>query len=242
MDSSLNGIVRHLRGLYGRRNSIFLSSLMIRITFLNIAARDVQTVVRRNVGKDIIAIALARVFARVIAVADNFKELDITRGMFKKYPINYSDGISISYCSYCGSNNCKCPNERHSESKYLSRIGFVPSEIYSWKINHWCFHLEEIYGEKNKKKSIDSLVLRLYTEVSELMSLQALIPEINNTDEIEEQFSYEIADVIAWIIAIANYLNIDLEKAVLDRYGEGCWKCMKNPCNCGHFDFKQMDF
>lgn len=41
----------------------------------------------------------------------------------------------------------------------------------------------------------------------------------------------EFSDVFAWLVSIANILNIDVSKS-LERYKNGCPKCKKIPCCC----------
>lgn len=61
-------------------------------------------------------------------------------------------------------------------------------------------------------------------------------------DAIEWEFALELADTLAWIIAVANVLAIDLETAVLERFGGGCWKCRQTSCVCTHFDVSPVDW
>ncbi len=48
----------------------------------------------------------------------------------------------------------------------------------------------------------------------------------------ENGMKEEIADVLAWIFSLGNVLGIDVEEAVLSKYGEGCPRCRRNPCEC----------
>ncbi|WP_292467923.1 MazG nucleotide pyrophosphohydrolase domain-containing protein [Methanolobus sp.] len=42
----------------------------------------------------------------------------------------------------------------------------------------------------------------------------------------------ELADCFAWIGALANLYDIDLEAAFLEKYPDKCPTCRKNPCIC----------
>lgn len=42
----------------------------------------------------------------------------------------------------------------------------------------------------------------------------------------------EFADVIAWLASLANVLDVDLEKAALEKYDDRCPKCRASPCEC----------
>ena len=42
----------------------------------------------------------------------------------------------------------------------------------------------------------------------------------------------EFADVLAWLASLANVVNIDLESAAINKYGNKCPKCGQTPCKC----------
>ena len=42
----------------------------------------------------------------------------------------------------------------------------------------------------------------------------------------------EFADVFAWLCSLANLVNVDLEKAINEKYPGKCLKCNNNPCSC----------
>ena len=44
--------------------------------------------------------------------------------------------------------------------------------------------------------------------------------------------SAEFADVLAWLATIANVAEVDLERAVLEKYGSGCPGCGEMVCRC----------
>ncbi|MGB9590695.1 MAG: MazG nucleotide pyrophosphohydrolase domain-containing protein, partial [Candidatus Hydrothermia bacterium] len=48
-----------------------------------------------------------------------------------------------------------------------------------------------------------------------------------NREELEGEF----ADAAAWLFTVANLAGIDMENA-LRKYGTGCPKCGKTPCEC----------
>jgi len=52
-------------------------------------------------------------------------------------------------------------------------------------------------------------------------------------DADREQLASELADVTAWLLSFCNVADIDLERAVLERYGRGCPRCSSIPCVCG---------
>ena len=84
----------------------------------------------------------------------------------------------------------------------------------------------DLYFHRDKKRGIYKTFFWFIEEVGELST--ALKQEINNKKAISE----EMADVIAWVISLANLLDIDLEKALKNKYPQKCSKCGQNPCEC----------
>ena len=55
------------------------------------------------------------------------------------------------------------------------------------------------------------------------------------------EYAKEIADAMAWTIAVANMKNVDLEKATLNRFGNGCLRCESQNCSCGPFNMNPVE-
>ena len=109
-----------------------------------------------------------------------------------------------------------------------------------WSIKEWQGHLGELYGQKNKENGIINTTNRLFKEVAELMNLEYSITRDRiSMDEVEHEYGLELADCLAWTMAVSNYYDIDLQDAVLEKYGKGCIKCFQMPCICGPHNFKQ---
>jgi len=47
------------------------------------------------------------------------------------------------------------------------------------------------------------------------------------------ELAREFADVLAWLATIANIAGVDLNQAVLEKYGSGCPGCGNRVCSCG---------
>jgi len=125
----------------------------------------------------------------------------------------------------------------------LSRL-ILPDQL-DWSLTDWSRHLEALYGARNRENGIQNVMNRLFKEISEIFSLTMDIPFIKpdgTLDEIEREFALELADTLSWAIAVANMVGVDIEKAVLDRFGDKCWNCKKNPCECSHFNVQPVDW
>jgi len=225
----LKEMMKHFFLLYGRRNRIFLPSLRDRIDFLNLGIGDLEEAIRKEVSIQYFNIALARIVARIFCITEHFQELPLVEFMARKYPSRY--------CSYCHQFPCQCP-EKRPDAKLAESIS---DEQLDWSLKRWSFHLAALYGDRNRAKGIENILNRLFKEISELLSLEMRISHLaGSLDEIEKEFALELSDALAWTIAVANFFEIDLEEAVLERYGRDCWNCHFIPCRCTIFNLEPV--
>ena len=81
-----------------------------------------------------------------------------------------------------------------------------------------------LYGAKDDARGDAGTFLWLAEEFGELATaLRSGSPE---------ELALEMADVLAWLVTLANVRKVDLESAVLRKYGEGCPGCGSTPCRC----------
>jgi len=80
------------------------------------------------------------------------------------------------------------------------------------------------YGKKDELRGAERTYLWLVSEVGELAD--AIRRE--DTENVEE----EIADVLAWLLSLANVVNVDVQDVVLRKYQEKCPRCASSPCVC----------
>lgn len=84
--------------------------------------------------------------------------------------------------------------------------------------------MKQIYFKRDIKRGSDGTFNWLVDEVAELGE------ELKGSDRTATE--KEFADVIAWLVSLANIMDIDLEKAALAKYPNKCPKCQQNPCAC----------
>jgi NTP pyrophosphatase (non-canonical NTP hydrolase) len=84
--------------------------------------------------------------------------------------------------------------------------------------------IAEMYSDKDAARGIDGTFMWLMEEVGELAGALRQGPR--------ENLAAEFADVLAWLVTIANIAGVDLERAVLDKYGRGCPGCGQMVCTC----------
>ncbi|MDR1382501.1 MAG: nucleotide pyrophosphohydrolase [Planctomycetaceae bacterium] len=84
--------------------------------------------------------------------------------------------------------------------------------------------IREMYFEKDSQRGVAGTFMWLMEEVGELSTaLRSGTPE-----EIRGEF----ADVIAWLVTIANIVDCDLTTALAEKYGSGCPGCGQYVCTC----------
>lgn len=84
--------------------------------------------------------------------------------------------------------------------------------------------IREMYYEKDAQRGVDGTFMWLMEEVGEL----AAVLRDGSPEEQREEF----ADVLAWLVTIANVLEMDLTEAIVEKYGSGCPGCGQYFCRC----------
>ena len=84
--------------------------------------------------------------------------------------------------------------------------------------------IHELYHHHDSRRGVENTLDWFITEVYELYLA------VKNKANIED----EMADVLAWLLSLANLLNINLEDEFIRRYGGKCPKCMSIPCICDY--------
>ncbi|MCD1295999.1 nucleotide pyrophosphohydrolase [Methanocella sp. CWC-04] len=84
--------------------------------------------------------------------------------------------------------------------------------------------MKDLYSENDKTRGMEKTMLWFFEEVGELA--EAL------RKEDKREIEHEMADVFAWMVSIANMLDIDVEKACLSKYPMKCPRCGQIPCTC----------
>lgn len=81
-----------------------------------------------------------------------------------------------------------------------------------------------IYHLRDARRGRDKTFLWFLEEVGELTRAYRR--------EEQEKVGQEMADVVAWLISLANLLNVDLEEELLKKYPHQCPLCSAIPCQC----------
>ena len=84
--------------------------------------------------------------------------------------------------------------------------------------------IRDMYLEKDLARGADGTFMWLMEEVGELASALR--------EGSHEELAAEFADVLAWLVTIANVKNVDLSAAVAKKYGSGCPGCGLLVCTC----------
>ena len=85
--------------------------------------------------------------------------------------------------------------------------------------------IEKMYSHKDRARGSAGTFLWLMEEIGELAQAIA-------QGEPREAKAAEFADVMAWLVTLANVEGVDLDQALRAKYGEGCPGCGKMVCVC----------
>lgn len=85
--------------------------------------------------------------------------------------------------------------------------------------------IREMYSSKDAERGVDGTFMWFMEEVGELA---AALRE-DDRDELAAEF----ADVLAWLVTLANITGVDLAEAMQAKYGGGCPGCGEMVCTCG---------
>lgn len=82
----------------------------------------------------------------------------------------------------------------------------------------------ELYGTKDAARGDAGTFLWFAEEVGELATALR--------SGSAEELALEMADVLAWLVTLANVRGVDLEAAARRKYGATCPGCASIPCRC----------
>jgi NTP pyrophosphatase (non-canonical NTP hydrolase) len=84
--------------------------------------------------------------------------------------------------------------------------------------------IQQMYAAKDAKRGIEGTFLWFTAEVGELA-------EALRAGTAAERAG-EFADVLAWLVTLANLTGIDLQTAIEQKYARGCPGCQQFVCRC----------
>ena len=84
--------------------------------------------------------------------------------------------------------------------------------------------IDRMYSAKDRERGAAATFMWLCEEVGELAgALREGTPEHK---------AAEFADVMAWLITLANVSDVNLTEALMEKYGRGCPGCGRTVCVC----------
>ena len=109
----------------------------------------------------------------------------------------------------------------------------------SWTLSRLQQLIDVMYSDKDRERGIEGTFMWFMEEVGEL---SAELREAGSFDENERRnrnpgsshsrLESEFADVLAWLVTMANVMNISLTEAMQNKYGSGCPGCGMMICRC----------
>ena len=106
---------------------------------------------------------------------------------------------------------------------HKNTIGFT-KYLYFYLYLYVLFFCQVTIAHNDRRRGATATMLWLVEEVGEL----AEAVRRDDIDGVKE----EIADCFAWVGALANLYDIDLETAFLAKYPDMCPTCGEKPCIC----------
>jgi len=103
--------------------------------------------------------------------------------------------------------------------------------------------IRKMYFEKDVARGVSGTYMWLAEELGELASDLRKVEQLRQADssdaesqskleKVEANLKTEFADVIAWLVTIANVVDVDLVDALTEKYGDGCPGCGNFVCDC----------
>jgi diguanylate cyclase (GGDEF)-like protein len=236
-EQSLNDWHHMFKSIYGNRNSerdeFKLFAHMAEV------AGGFSKIVRKSSNPAEVTFFLGKSLAWFSALATKLGFGDLETVVWRKYP-----GI----CPYCGENRCTCKYDRPIhvlDNATLRRFELANRMARPVDLRGWQDLFSRIYGIPNRilgntdrtdvstRSQLLVAMNRLYEEMGELaesIRLQHITPIA---------VSSELADVFAWIMAVANLLpehlndsEFDLQSALWLQYPGKCNYCFASQCIC----------
>ena len=103
--------------------------------------------------------------------------------------------------------------------------GELAMDVHSMDIRDFQRLIEKMYSHKDRQRGSAGTFLWLTEEIGELAAAIA-------GNQTKEQKAAEFADVLAWLVTLANVEGIDLSEALHAKYGQGCPGCGLMVCKC----------
>lgn len=84
--------------------------------------------------------------------------------------------------------------------------------------------IRRTYRARDGRRGIDRNTLWFVEEVGEFAEA------VRKRDR--KAMAEEAADVVAWLASVCDLAKVDLERALVAKYGKGCPRCAAIPCSC----------
>lgn len=230
LGAPLKEVLEFSDGLTRERNERNFHTLADRVDHLALGGGELLKSVHVGDTKILPSVS-AKITLRIFTVLQGLDAMNgLVQTLMEKFP--------ESGCSYCGGKPCRCAVDRPQ-----AKASVLPSESQrQWSVSEWQKHLKAVYGNSNKDKGgLLWAASRLSSEIKEVLEARMRMDRETSPELIEKykrETISELADSFAWVCAVCNELNANLDSEFVTRYGKGCQHCGKYPCACGPFEWK----
>lgn len=209
-----------LSGTFRQRNSYFVGGPKERAAEMQKAVAEFLRHWRKGERAQMEQ-CLASALAWAFSLLDAFGEVPWRYALAEKF--------GGRLCSYCGHEQCECPDKRPAPSFFADETEI--KEALGFSLRQWMDRLEKKYGHRNRSLGVQNAVGRLYEELTEVTNL-IMGPDTLTPLGFSQEMKGELADLLTWVLTVAYVAEIDLEKAMEQRYGNGCPTCRGRVCAC----------
>lgn len=142
--------------------------------------------------------------------------LDLERIVWAKYP---------GLCPYCeATQHCSCLTQKEKpQDLYRNDNGTLPFSLDAWQAM-----FERIYGRVNRIVARNAIVSHLGEELAEVSTAF----KFRGSREGMQELEHELADVFAWIMALAIRYDVMLSTLAFATYPGVCDTCKSAKCAC----------
>lgn len=229
---SLSDWFNYLCDLYGPRNTLFLRDVLSRVALLSVGLKDLQDGIRKGIDGRMLGRILARVFPRIVCVHHAYQAVGLPTVAI--FTAKYQAGR----CSYCRQAPCVCRSDQRPDSALTADQPFA-----DYSLGQAQQELNRVYGAANRERGIDPAITHLMSEAIEVLAAVMSPPTQQATNQERlDAIAGELADTLAWLLAVANLLGIDIEPVVAELYWPHCRFCQQNPCSCAEFRFRPINW
>jgi len=223
-----------INGVYGLNNA--LSGISLRTIYGHMQDLVISVIcnqLRNGVSKGYLAGSLSNLFAWWCTAVTREPILDLQSCVQGHFQRKYLGDT----CLRCHKPVCDCDvsdrSDYYETGESAEGIDTHTAFAAMPTIHDCQVALEKKYKAANIAQGVIWVAMRIAQEIGEAHELLTLgMVRSKSSLERRDEMAAELADVLAWIFALASLLEIDLQEVFQKQYANGCPHCSLSPCGC----------